>query len=109
LATPERWTKIKAIVGAALERGRAERSAFLGQACSQDQELRAEVESLLAAHADADWLSENPSAATTVADPAGESKNIGPIGSFRQSEPAEWDRFGWQSRPRRCVAASHSS
>jgi serine/threonine protein kinase len=40
--------------------------------------LRAEVESLLAAHADAVGLSENPWAATTVADTAGESKTIGP-------------------------------
>jgi serine/threonine protein kinase len=78
VATPEQWTKIKAIVGAALEREPAERNAFLDRACSQDQGLRAEVESLLAAHADADWLSENPSAATTVAGPVGEPKTIGP-------------------------------
>jgi eukaryotic-like serine/threonine-protein kinase len=53
MATPEQWPKIKEIVGAALEREPKERGAFLDQACSQDRELRAEVESLLAAHADA--------------------------------------------------------
>ena len=78
MATPEQWPKIKEIVGAALEREPRERGAFLDQACSHDRELRAEVESLLAAHADADGLSENPWAATTVADAAGESKTIGP-------------------------------
>jgi eukaryotic-like serine/threonine-protein kinase len=78
MATPEQWPKIKEIVGAALEREPAERCAFLDRACSHDRELRAEVESLLAAHADADGLSENPQAATTVADAAGEPKTIGP-------------------------------
>ena len=47
MATPEQWPKIKDIVGAALDRYPAERSAFLDQACSHDKELRAEVESLL--------------------------------------------------------------
>ena len=47
MATPEQWPKIKEIVGAALEREPSERSAFLDQACSQDRELRAEVESCL--------------------------------------------------------------
>jgi eukaryotic-like serine/threonine-protein kinase len=78
MAIKEQWLKIKEIVGAALEREPKERGAFLDQACSQDRKLRAEVESLLAAHVDAVGLSENPWAATTVADAAGESKAIGP-------------------------------
>jgi serine/threonine protein kinase len=77
VATPEQWPKIKEIVGAALEQEPAKRPAFLDEACSQNAELRAEVESLLAAHADAGGLSESPWAAT-VADPAGETKTIGP-------------------------------
>ena len=77
MATPEQWQRIKEIVGAALEREPVERGAFLDQVCAQDKELRAEVESLLAAPADAGELSENPWAATTVADPAGEHKTIG--------------------------------
>src|SRR5216683_7588816 len=77
MATPEQWPKIKEIVGAALEYEPAVRSAFLDQACAQDESLRAEVESLLAAHADAAGLS-GSSWATTVADPAGETKTIGP-------------------------------
>jgi eukaryotic-like serine/threonine-protein kinase len=47
---PEQWPKIKEIVGAALEREPSKREAYLDQACSQDRELRAEVESLLAAY-----------------------------------------------------------
>ena len=55
----EQWPKIKEIVGAALDRDPHERSAFLDEACAHDGELRAEVESLLIAHADAGALSEN--------------------------------------------------
>ena len=83
MATPEQWQRIKEIVGAALEREPVERGAFLDQVCAQDKELRAEVESLLAAPADAGELSENPWAATTVADPAGEHKTIGPYRLIR--------------------------
>ncbi len=83
MATPEQWPKIKEIVGAALERVPSERSAYLDQACSQDGELRAEVESLLAAHADSDGLSEHPWGADPP-DPAAESKTIGPYRLVRE-------------------------
>jgi hypothetical protein len=76
MATPEQWPKIKEIVGAALEREPKERGAFLDQACSQDRELRAEVESLLAAHADAVGLSENPRAATTACVTVGSDSQV---------------------------------
>ena len=45
--TPERWTEIKALLAAVLERPREERVGFLDQACNNDLTLRAEVESLL--------------------------------------------------------------
>lgn len=77
MASPDQWPRIKEIVGAALEREPGERTAFLDQACSTDTALRSEVESLIAAHAASDELSESPWAATVV-DPAGEPKNIGP-------------------------------
>jgi len=83
VATPEQWPKIKEIVGAALEHDPSERAAFLDQACSQDGELRAEVESLLAAHADADGLFENPWAATG-ADAAAETQTVGPYRLIKQ-------------------------
>jgi eukaryotic-like serine/threonine-protein kinase len=77
VATPGQWPRIKEIVGAALEQEPAERTAFLDHACSSDAALRAEVESLLAAHAASDELSESPWAATVV-DPTGKPKSIGP-------------------------------
>jgi serine/threonine protein kinase len=83
VATPEQWPKIKEIVAEALEREPSERSAFLDQACSQHGELRAEVESLLAAHADANGLSEPPWT-TTLTEAAGESKIVGPYRLIRE-------------------------
>ncbi len=47
--TPERWRVVAAVLGAALERPPAERSAFVTAECGADAELRGEVESLLAA------------------------------------------------------------
>ncbi len=53
----ERWRAIDAIFADAVEHPSAERSAFIAEACGSDAELRAEVESLLAAHeGDADFL-----------------------------------------------------
>jgi eukaryotic-like serine/threonine-protein kinase len=77
MGTPDQWLRIKEIVGAALEHDPVERGVFLDQVCSKDKELRAEVDSLLVAHAESDELSENPWA-TRVADPAGEPTTIGP-------------------------------
>jgi hypothetical protein len=48
--TPEHWQQVKELFEAALERGPAQRAAFLAQASVGDQEIRREVESLLAAH-----------------------------------------------------------
>jgi hypothetical protein len=46
--TPERWKRIDEIFEAASERAPSERGAFLDGACAGDEELRREVESLLA-------------------------------------------------------------
>src|ERR1700694_5689973 len=79
----EQWEKIKEIVGHTLECDPEDRTAYLASACGGDAELRAEVESLLAAHADAGGLSENPWAAT-VTDAAVQSKTIGPYQLVRE-------------------------
>lgn len=50
------WDKVKPIVADALELETGERVAFLERSCGDDAELRAEVESLLAAAADIDSL-----------------------------------------------------
>ena len=48
--TSEQWQQVKELFEAALEYGPNERKAFLEQACRRDEEVRSEVESLLAAH-----------------------------------------------------------
>ena len=48
MTSPQRWKEIDGIFEAALELDSAERPAFLAQACGGDQQLRTEVESLLA-------------------------------------------------------------
>jgi eukaryotic-like serine/threonine-protein kinase len=47
--TPERWQQICDVLERALELPPAERSSFLDGTCSADRELRAEIDSLLAA------------------------------------------------------------
>ena len=47
--TGKRWQQVKTVLEAALQMDSAERRAYLDQACSSDQSLRSEVESLLAA------------------------------------------------------------
>ena len=47
---PERWRQIESLYYTALERDAIEREAFLAEACAGDEELRREVESLLAVH-----------------------------------------------------------
>jgi non-specific serine/threonine protein kinase/serine/threonine-protein kinase len=74
---PEQWEKIKEIVGAALEQERNRRPAFLDEACAHNQALRAEVESLLSAHAESDGLSEHPWASQLAGSDDG-FKSIGP-------------------------------
>src|SRR5262245_59605188 len=46
--TPERWRQIERLFQQALERDASERAAFLQEACGGDEDLRVEVESLLA-------------------------------------------------------------
>src|SRR5256886_10208498 len=51
--TPERWQRITELFEAALEREPQDRLAFLAEVCSDDDGLRAEVESLLSEHREA--------------------------------------------------------
>ena len=62
--TSDRWEHIFTLFDAALARPEAERAAFLSDHCGEDAHLRQEVESLLAAHGDADgFLSGRPARA----------------------------------------------
>jgi eukaryotic-like serine/threonine-protein kinase len=58
----ERWQRITEIFNAALEHELAERGRFLDEACATDPAVRAEVDSLLAAHGRADDFLERPAA-----------------------------------------------
>jgi hypothetical protein len=48
--TPEWWQQVKELFHSALEREPCQRTEFLDEACSGDEELRKEVESLIASH-----------------------------------------------------------
>jgi len=63
-----RWQRVKEVFAEALET--PEREAFLERECREDPELRAEVQSLLEAHADTDGFIEKPAAARLEAVPA---------------------------------------
>jgi serine/threonine-protein kinase len=60
--TPERWKQVDQLIRDALDRGPAERGAFLAEACGGDDELRREVESLLGFHERAENFIETPPA-----------------------------------------------
>src|SRR5690242_5104538 len=47
---PEKWERIKELLGSALEKEPADRSSFLRQACGSDDALRLELETLVASY-----------------------------------------------------------
>ena len=49
----DRWPRVKQIFQSALDRAPEERSAFVREACGEDRDVCAEVESLLLAHREA--------------------------------------------------------
>src|SRR5262249_32731337 len=57
---PERWQQIESLYYAALDRDAAQRASFLDEACAGDEELRREVESLLAVHEQAEGFLGTP-------------------------------------------------
>jgi serine/threonine-protein kinase len=58
--TEQRWRQVEQLYHAALERDAAGRAAFVREACGGDEELRQEVESLLAHDPGAEQLLETP-------------------------------------------------
>jgi Tol biopolymer transport system component/serine/threonine protein kinase len=84
ILTPERWQHIDELLQAALAREADERADFLAQECA-DEELRAEVESLIASHNSAgDFL--NESAMTLAAESLAAQTQLLPadlIGHYR--------------------------
>jgi serine/threonine-protein kinase len=63
---PERWKKIQEIYEAAVEHGITGATAFVERACSGDDELRREVESLLARDKEAERFLEVPAIELTA-------------------------------------------
>src|SRR5215475_518439 len=62
----KRWGQIKEIYDRALDLSREECESFLAEACAGEDKLRQEVESLLAAHADAGSFLEPPAVEVTA-------------------------------------------
>src|SRR5688572_18868308 len=60
MKSSERWQEVKEILYPALEMEAVERSSFLDQKCGGDDELRQEIESLIAAHSKAGQRFESP-------------------------------------------------
>ena len=60
--TPERWAQIRQIFEGAIERAPKDRAAYLRVVCARDDEMRQEVESLLASHDDASDFLAKPAA-----------------------------------------------
>ena len=58
--TPERWKQIEKLYHEALKLEPSHRAAYLQESCQDDEELRHEVESLLAADAQAESFIESP-------------------------------------------------
>jgi serine/threonine protein kinase/tetratricopeptide (TPR) repeat protein len=82
---PERWRRVDQIFDAALDVPRTERDDLLAEACAGDAELRAEVESLLAAQSRARERFEEPASlvAAGILGPTGKRAESRKIGQFR--------------------------
>ena len=63
---PERWSKIESIFHKALEADESRRGSVIEESCAGDEELRREVESLLAHHSDSASFMEKPAFAGQV-------------------------------------------
>jgi tetratricopeptide (TPR) repeat protein len=63
----ERWKRVSQIVADALERPAADRGVWIAEACAEDEALRVEVESLLAADAEAGAFLQDAALASTGA------------------------------------------
>ena len=72
--TPERWQQVKEIFNSAINYRPEERSSFISQACSGDEALRSEVESLIASHERTGSFIDEPALGAAAAFIAGEAE-----------------------------------
>src|SRR5262245_62653034 len=85
----DRWQQLERLYHAALGRRASERAAFLTEACGDDEDLRREVESLLATSASADGRLEEPSvavAAQMITDVGGSVLTGRRLGAYQLNE-----------------------
>jgi serine/threonine protein kinase len=86
--TPERWAQIRQIFDGAIERSAQDRAAYLRVVCARDDELRREVESLLASHEESEEFLNTPAAELSHAlsmldDSSGEFPRIPRVGPYQ--------------------------
>src|SRR5262245_24627405 len=72
---PERWQEIKRLYLTALEKEAAQRAAFLDQVCAGDDDLRREIESLLAYENEAEQFIESSAIEVAAKDVAADKSN----------------------------------
>src|SRR5215217_1749730 len=83
--TPERWQQVKEIFNSAITYRPDERGLFISRACSGDEKLRSEVESLIAAHEQSGDFIDQPAFEVAASLLAGERAELTPgysIGSY---------------------------
>src|SRR5689334_22117924 len=83
--TPERWQQVKEIFNSAITYRAEERGLFISRACSGDDELRSEVESLIASHEESGSFIDKPAfeaAAGLLANEKAELKSGQTIDSY---------------------------
>lgn len=80
-----RWQRAKDLFQAALTRTPEARAGFLDEACGADRELRAEVESLLAAHREAGGFLSDAADGVPAANPPLEGRRLGHYLVLRQA------------------------
>jgi eukaryotic-like serine/threonine-protein kinase len=83
---PEHWKRIKELFNAALDQMPVERAVFLDHACNGDEQLRREVERLIASHEKSDLFIDKPAyeaAAELLVDEPSESLVGRSIGHYR--------------------------
>jgi serine/threonine protein kinase len=83
--THERWQQVKAIFNSAIAYRPEERSTFISQACAGDDDLRSEVESLIASHEQSGDFIDQPAFEVAASLLAGDRADLTPgymIGSY---------------------------
>ena len=83
--TPERWQQVKEIFNSAINYRPEERGHFISQACSGDEDLRSEVESLIASHEQSGEFIDRPAFEAAASLLAGEKAELNAgdtIGSY---------------------------